>query len=781
MADDDIIDLNNPESVAKLAAPESVSMLESFGRGAVEGATFGFDDELGFDAARREQSRKENPWTHFAGEMVGGIAPVVATGGLGAGIRGGAVAARAAGLIPTSAARAGIGAARGIEAAMLPGAINGIGGAAVQGAKLGAVYGGLSGAGHADVDESDSVGEAIGDRLSGAAKGAVVGGALGPVLGVAGHAVGRAGQHIMGARAAAQAETQSAPAGALRAINRSLERDRIDPDDIIRGIRAEFPDDTATAGGNRFWGARQPWTADQVELVVRRAMEGEDAATISAAMRAANGGAGPGQRAVQTILNEMEARHLGPLNLTDRAGMVRTGSGDNTQMTLRAAAATPGEAKSVAREALLERQIGAGPRIQDTFARIIGSPDYEGVAQRHSDNLQQAGNLAYAAATQAERPFNLIPIFQNWQNRFATQRGPVPDGVRTAIDNMHTLAQGPLSPNGTLWPPQNLEGFINARQGLSAAIESAIGQNNRTLARQLTRLRNELSDEVRRTNPLWGAANDIWRDGRAAEEALEAGARMATRLNARTREALDEFTTGRDMMRRGSNRQNPDPALVAAGRARMDLFRVGLVRALNDMIANQGETHNLTRTLRLPAARQILQEVLGPDDAARLYRAVDAEQAMHRTFSSQFGSQTTPLREAIDDLNWAPRLQSKWQLLNPREALAATGDWLAARANERRNQAMMPLLTDTNPLRQLETLRAIQQIDAAREVGDQVLRRPLIAGTAPVANAAAAAALPKPSNESRYLSQARNAVRRGADPAQVRARLRELGIDPNKL
>lgn len=787
-------DLSKPEDVERFrrdaAQPQSreaVSPFESFWRGAAEGATFGFDDELGLDASRREESRKQNPWTHFAGEMVGGIAPVVATGGIGAGLRAGAVAARAARIVPTSAVRAATATARGIESAMLPGQITNVGSAALQGAKQGAVYGGLSGAGHAETIEEDSLPDALGKRLSGAVKGAGVGTVAGAALGTAAHGVGRAAQGVLSARAAARSETENAPAGALQALSRSFERDRITPDDIVANIRAEFPRDTASAGGlgNRWWGAsnaRQPWTADMVEDVVRRAINGEGADDISAALRAAGNGRGPGAASVRTLLNELADRHLGPLNLVDRASMIRTGAGANTQMTLRAAAATPGEHLSIARENLLERQIGAHGRLSAAFDRLIGSGDYDGVAQRHADDLRAAGDVAYRAATSAERPFNLMPIFDRWRQRYQTQRGPLPDGVRTAIDDMHTTASGPLAgPSGTLWPPQTLEGFINARQGLSSAIETAIGQNNRTLAAQLTQLRNELSDEVRRTNPLWGVANDIWRDGRAAEDALEAGTRMATRLNTRTREALEEFVTGRDMVRRGSSQANPDPAMVQAGQARMDLFRVGLVRSLNDMLSNAGETHNLTRTLRLPSARQIMNEVLGPDDAARLYRIIDAEHAQHRTYSSQFGSQTTPLREAIDDLNWAPRFRSAWELLNPRIALAEAGDRLAAVMSANRNRAMVPLMTDTNPINQLNTMRAVQQVARARDVGDQTVRRPLITAAGPTSNVAAGEALPKPTPTSRLLSQARNALRRGADRSSVEDRLRALGVDPRDL
>lgn len=791
------IDLSSPDAFRSTAARsasshEPVGVLESLGRGAVEGATFGFDDKLGFDKERREQSRKENPWTHFAGELVGGIAPVVASGGAAAGLRAGATAVPAL-------ARGATGLARGIEATMLPGEIGGGLSAAGQGAKLGATYGALSGAGHADVAESDDLLDSAGKRALSAVKGSAVGAVLGAPLGVAGHAIGRSAQHMLGARAAAAAETQDAPSGALMALNRSLERDRITPDDIIAQIRSEFPDDTATAGGRRFWGNRQPWTADQVEHVVRRAIDGETAQEISQGMRA--NGAGPGRQAVQTLLDEMENRHLGPLNLVDRAGMMRTGSGDNTQMTMRAAAATPGQAKAEARENLLERQVGSRDRMLNAIERQIGSTDFDGVLAQHEARMDAAQQAAYNTARQNEQPFDLQPILNRWTANYPpTRRGPIPEAVHSAIDAF--VEHVPVLNQQTgavvthqLRPPQTLQQFIDARQNLLAeAMRLSPGvPKGRMLAmnddritpasRRIMGLRGELSAEVRRTNPDWGVANDLTRDGMAATEAAEAGARQALRLNAKSRDNLREYTEAQDLIRRG--RQAGNQAMIDAGQARVDMFRVGLVRKIHDELANKPDTHNLTRELRLPSARHIIEEVLGHDDAARLYGVIDAEHAMHRTYSSQFGSQTTPLREAIDDLNWAPRLMSKWELLNPRKATEAAADWLASRVNAQRNQAMMPLLTETNPARQLDTLRAVQQVNQARQFGDNTVRRPLIASSGSASNASVAELLPKPrpdtSNESRYLSQARNAILRGADPRMVAERLRSLGIDPRKL
>ncbi|WP_072389089.1 hypothetical protein [Hyphomicrobium sp. CS1BSMeth3] len=693
-------------------------MIESFARGAGTGATFGFDDELGLqDKDAREAARKANPWTYFAGEMAGGMVPVAAAGPLGVLAKGGSMIARGA---------------RAITGAFAPQTATTFTQAAGQGLKLGLTHGAMHGAGNAE--------GGLVERAKGAGSGAVISGLSGLALGPAIHAVSRTAQHMAGARAAAAQETDDASQGALMAISRGLERDRISPDDIVAGIRSDLPSSTAMAGGNRYWGsanARQPWTDDMIEDVVLRTLDGETPGAIARALQV--NGRGPSTGAINTLLKDMEFKSRGPLNLVDRAGMVRPGSGDNTQMTLRAAAATPGEARSIAREALLERQVGAGSRLGQAFERLIGSGDFEGVAARHSEALRGAGTKAYAAAFQAEKPFDLRPIVLRHMGRFDNRRGPVPEEMMSAINSLTTNTQFATLPGGPaakhLTTPQTLQEFIDARQNLSAAIDAAARRYGASSGptRALTQLRQELTDEVARTNPAWKAANDIWRDGKAAEDAMAAGASMAMRLNARTREGLREFVDAKRAL--GKAKRDRDVAGQDAALARIDLFKVGLVRSLNEQIANNGMTADLTRTLRMPAARQILGDVLGKKEAAQLLRVVNAEHAMHRTYGSQFGSQTTPLKEAVDDLNWAPRMSSASDLMRPGKWLELAGDAISSRYNASRNRQMMPMLTDENPMRQLQLMRAVDAVSRARGQAGQVVGQPLMSGVGPLGGA----------------------------------------------
>lgn len=751
------------------AKEEAPGLLESFGRGAAQGATFGFADDLGMSKERNAAAAKANPWAHFAGEIAGGLAPTVA-----------ATLAAPEVAIPAGLAKAAPWLAKGyaaVRSAFVPGEIGTLGQAVGQGAKLGASYGALSGAGNADVNPEDSTIDALKKRATGAVEGAVTGTIGGGLLGGVGHQAYKGAQELGGLFNQAQAETAPGGQGALKTMVKGFERDRITPQTLIDQIRSEFPSDTATAGGNRFWGSannRQPWTADMVEDVVRRAMNGESAGDISSALSA--NGPGPGRASVQTLLDELASRHLGPLNIIDRAALARPGAGQNTQMTMRAAAATPGDAQSIARENLLERQIGAGGRLQDLFARTIGSPNFDDVAFAHSNQLQDAGARAYAVAYANEKPFDLNPVFNKWAAKYGNMRGPIPDTINAVLNQMRTTqpvldqAGNVVSGSGLVnkAPPMDLEGFINARQGLSDQIQSAMQSGNKNLARQLTQLHNDLTETVGKANPDWLKANQIWADGKAAQDALDAGASMSTRLNSSSRDNLKVFTdaqsdatqAAKDLKaanaalkkfqpQAGTNpaQQTQLQAAVEGAQARLDaantkqqLFKVGLVRALNDQIANQGETHNLTRQLLLPGAKKMLGKVLG-DDADPFFKGLQAEGAMHRTYSSQFGSQTTPLREAVDELNWAPDVNaaSWYSWLNPVHAAGNLMDLAAKYAargiNAKRNQELMGLYTDTNPVSQLDILRRAQALHAARSNAGNLVGKPVIGSAAPLLDA----------------------------------------------
>lgn len=901
------------------AKKPSMGLLESFGRGAADGATFNFGDELGLvDRAKQHASREANPWTHFAGEMVGSLAPMIAAGPAGPAVAGAGRLARA---------RAAVG------TVMNPAASETLGGAVLQGAKVGTTVGTLSGAGAAESKPDASLVDIVTDRLKGAATGAATGAAVGGVLGVPAHYVGRAAQSVAGHHAAAGFEMANPEQGARLAIQRGLERDRIGIDELERQIRSEFGD-AGSVYGHAPQGPPQPaagpprpdgtiprpvplgrprTTEEMEQEIARRTFAGETPQQIAERLRI-DGQQTPGVDAVRRSAEQFLERNQ-PMNLVDRAAMVRPGSGDNTQMTMRAAAAMPGEAQSVAREALLDRQLAAGGRMRQAVERSVGTSDFEGARAAHTEALAAAENRAYAAARAGEQPFDLAPVEARWRAQYDGQPGPTARAVNEALDSQmvtRTVPEGglpgtqPQAPNlpgmrggaapaggrprpvptdaarlpledrqamleawrdatQRIAPPQSLAEFLirsggvrdpqgdiahmlggarmrpglingggrhlddatlNAweagflhgddRPGINALLDAlhqdlhgdrvvslhdqhildAIAQQQRTLQdlrdvgvtgstlrdvmqqlgfagehgvpqpgdryqtlpqnlqefidaradmrsikdglppgqrprRELTRLYEEYSNAVAETNPLWAQANAIARDGRAATEMMDAGSELALRLGTGSRERLQMFA---DVERRAA--QFPAGSAERQGyQAQRDLFRIGFARSILDAIVNPKQaTHDLTSQLRTPGAQQILRRVLGDEDANNLLRVVNAEHAMLRTWRSQFGSQTTPLREAIDELNWAPRFQAAWHNLGLGAILQLVSEASARTLNASRNAAMMPMLTSVNPFEQLATLQGIRTIDAARGRWNRNLRQPMTGAGGPAIN-----------------------------------------------
>lgn len=741
-----------PKGYEPVNAP---GVLESIGRGAAEGATFGFDDKLGLDKQRRELSRKTNPWAHFLGELMGGFVPMVGAGGIGA-------AAKGANLVSKGL--------RGASSLMVPGEIGTLGQAVGQGAKVGATYGALSGAGHADVKDDDSTTDALAKRAMGAGTGLVVGAPLGGAFGAAGHGVYRGAQALGGIKALTSAETDVGAGALTTAVNR-LERDRISPSDLIAQIRAEFPTDTAAAGGTgmRFWGPgnlpaaqRGVWTPDMVEDIVKRAMLGEDASTIATGL-AKNlqpgqlvNGKGPGTDAVQTMLDELATRHLGPLNLVDRASMVRKGAGDNTQMTMRAAAATPGEHLGIIREGLLERQTGATGRLQQLIERAVGSPDLEGAMAAQRTRFQNAARELYTPAFAEEQAFNLTPLFNRWQQQFDGMRGVIPDTIRSRLNQMMWTGTDAAG-NTVRTPPNTLQGFMFAREGLRDMINELPQGNN--LRRYLSRFYDEATDVVAATNPKWKTANDFYAEGRAVDEAVDLGKKLATRQGSPSREALTALAKAdkdskaakkalstaekpiKDARKAGTTPSPDEQAAFDLAKARFDaidarqrLIRTAYAQNLTDDLLNKGETHDLVRKMLLPGSKNIIGKVMG-DDAPVFIKALEAEAAMHRTYKSQFGSQTTPLREHVDELNFAPSFEAAWSNLGLGKILQLAQEYAARTINSKRNTELMKLYSETDPVKQMEFLRAAQQLYQARSRAGNAAGLPVVGSGGPAIDA----------------------------------------------
>lgn len=149
----------DPRKDLGLDEDEAPGKLESFGRGALQGLTFGFSDEIAglaesaftnktYKQARDEsraankKAKEENPWSYGIGEVGGGIGSAALTGGAGLAAKAGLTGVRAAAALGAAeGALSGVGTAEGgIDDSLKSALIGGVAGGALAGA-AGKIFG----------------------------------------------------------------------------------------------------------------------------------------------------------------------------------------------------------------------------------------------------------------------------------------------------------------------------------------------------------------------------------------------------------------------------------------------------------------------------------------------------------------------------------------------------------------------------------------------------------------------------------------------------------------
>lgn len=379
----EVIDISklSDAQAAQFAGPGGIAApmgaLESFGRGTLEGGTFGFDASLGLqDKAKREASKKANPWTHFAGEMVGSVVPMAGAMPL--------AAVKGTGLLAKGA--------RAVGSAFNPAKTETLGQAMLQGSKVGATYAGLSGAGHADPEDTDSWAEGAVKRALGAGAGAIAGGILGAPVGAAAH-------------------------GASRLIGAGINR-----------LSPELQDLRTLANNPELRG-----TADVARLGRYDNYTPEDFARLRAALN------DPAQAHRYEGLNLLEALEVQPMRAMPHTGELKPGIrvSPNLSAAAQDAANTEGAGRQMAREAWASRNQAMGANITRDVDQMFGDPAATSLANQFGRSLpSKADDItrlpqwiddAFGSGASAEaREAALAAQATNFDKRYARLRaGPL--------------------------------------------------------------------------------------------------------------------------------------------------------------------------------------------------------------------------------------------------------------------------------------------------------------------------------------------------------------------
>ena len=322
--------------------------------------------------------------------------------------------------------------------------------------------------------------------------------------------------------------------------------------------------------------------------------------------------------------------------------------------------------------------------------------------------MAEAERAAYANAYANEKPFNLSGILDPVERQFAGRTTGIASEMRKAAELFSSKTPGR--------PPQfepfkRLEHFQEAKIDLDQMIAASKNTGAATpLTRQLTLFKNKIMDEVSRTNPAWREANDLFAEDALSRRLFKDVEKTGFRITPDSRKGIVELERYQAALK--SRTATPEQKKTAQGH--LEMARDALGNAVNMVTANKGETHDHVAKFLTPAAQQLINAVLGKNDAAKFTRALRAEQEMTRTYRSLGGSQTTPLRETINELNGPPLLASALDMANPKALVQALITRGAAKYSEKRNNRMVPMMVEADPIKQLKLLRDIETMRKAR-------------------------------------------------------------------
>lgn len=677
-----------------------------------------------YEAAKQEEWRKDdayanaNPVTAFALEAAGSI-PTMLVPGLGATRIAQAVAR--GGPATTGLSRSG-------RLARAAGFGDEIGTAASESGALGlkaaALTGGLA-------SREDTVGGRLGDA------------AIAAPIGYAGGRVGNA----IGARLAGAGENVSdlarvgsnAELGALTALRRGFERDSVTTD-AMRNVLTP--------------GVGRAQVAPNAQRVIMDAYgnaltQGLDETAARAAARTtyaqyAAQALGPNQRPlaqttydghVNRVLNSYTTANEIPLAV-DEVARLAGGRGQNLQWTRRAAMASPGEGRENITRSVMDRQEDVIDTVRNRVTNTLGDPAFEDNFRRLNDTTRQASNRLYDTARANEQPFDLSSVFDEVQGTYAFRAGATKDAVDSAIKTMRGIPDPALGGN---YNRHTLDTYIQARGELNDLIDASMVQKSANGPRENTKataalmdLKTKMDAIVRRTNPEWSRANDITADGHAIKNAMLAGERMKLSAGDRnTRTSVNQMRDWQaDVSRlstavRGGSATPEQQALLQVRQAQIEAMRLGFARPMHSLLSGAGDTHDVSKFFlkggrrSQDGARQIVRTMMG-DESDAFMGLIERAKIAHTTYKTHFNSQTTPLREAIDEQNQPGKVAGAMQALsywaNPSAMLRDLGESISNRLNEQRNTALLRRygVTTENPAQFFNMLDEVDSLALAR-------------------------------------------------------------------
>jgi hypothetical protein len=287
---------------------------------------------------------------------------------------------------------------------------------------------------------------------------------------------------------------------------------------------------------------------------------------------------------------------------------------------------------------------------------------------------------AFARRTEAARLSRHNPV----SGLHGTDKPQIVPG--SPSDNVIPLFRNAPPGIADLYSPQMLD---QIQRQLRLAGEGISDPNKAALARTL---RQEFLDRIQRHYPSFKGIRERYAEGKAAQEALDAG-----------RSFLARHGQSADEMMAGFRGMSP---------TEKQLFLLGHGQHIRDMLANKQPSHDLTAALRTPGAKSIYQELLGNKKGSQFVKDVEEEHAI--TNAGRFlteGSRTTPLAQAQKKLMENEQIVADALTMSPHHMLRHIAARLARHMAGKNSAEIIKMLTTHS---EPEMMQALQEIEAAQ-------------------------------------------------------------------
>jgi len=245
--------------------------------------------------------------------------------------------------------------------------------------------------------------------------------------------------------------------------------------------------------------------------------------------------------------------------------------------------------------------------------------------------LRRDDNLLYSIANHNARTFDIEPAMSRHLERSQRLGGAPRRELNQTIEEWIQWSNSMKNVGAT--PAEYLEAFVQHRTALNNKIDQLGRSGDYASARVLRQFKRDIDASAARANRGWWRANMNSAQVRSNIRALDRGGE----INIKSPRSTDEARIAYRELRTDEQRA---------------AFREGLARKIIETLPTE-PTHDVGRTFLRGGTsadddflRGLLNDVIGGDEAARLFRRIRQERAMQSTSALPKGSQTSALEEA---------------------------------------------------------------------------------------------------------------------------------------